>query len=98
MISPKKRSMTHAWKLLGGKLIKYLGDCILLAAMSWCLRSLLSSLERVRTTDGFSRTHGYDKYMVELSSALSELFTTMDDIVSTPRLLSVLFGMFSTIE
>ena len=46
--------------------------------MSCCLRSLLNSLERVRTTDGFSRTDGYNGYVVELSSALSVLFTAME--------------------
>ena len=66
--------------------------------MSCCLRSLLSSLERVRTMDGFSRTDGYIEYMVELSSALSVLFTTMEGYYQLPRLLSVLLGMFSTIE
>ena len=64
-----------------------------MAAMSCCLRSLLSSLERVRTTDGFSRTDGYNEYMVELSSALS-----MEGYYQPPRLISMLLGMFSTIE
>ena len=92
MISPKRRSITHAWKLLGEKLIKYWGHRILLAAMSCCLRSLLSSLERVCTTDGFSRTHGYNEYMVELTSALSVLFTTMELYCQHPKAIISTFG------
>ena len=91
MISPKK-TITHAWKLLGEKLIKYRGHRILLAAMSCCLRSLLSSLERVRTTDAFSRTHGYNEYMVELSSALSVLFTIMEGYCQHPKAIISAFG------
>ena len=56
-----------------------------MAAMSCCLRSLLSSLERVRTTDGFSRTHGYNQYMVELSSTFSLLFTAMERYYQSPK-------------
>ena len=92
MISPKTRWITHAWKLLGEKLIKYWGHRITLAAMSCCLRSLLGSLERVRITDGFSRTDGYSEYMVELSSALSVLFTTMEGYYQPPKALISAFG------
>ena len=92
MISPKKRSITHTWKLLCEKLIKYRGHRILLAAMSCCLRSLLSSLERVRTTDGFSRTHGFNQYMVELSSTLSVLFTTIEGYYQSPKAIISAFG------
>ena len=99
MISPKKRSITHAWKLLGEKLIKYWGHRILLAAMSCCLRSFLNSLERVRTTDSFSRTDGCNEYMVELSSALSVLFTTMEGYYQHLKGIISAFGnVQSTIE
>ena len=81
----KEKMITHAWKLLGEGLIKYRGDPILLEAMSCCLRSLFSSLERVRETDGFSRTDGYNEYMVELSSALSVLFTTLEEYYQHPE-------------
>ena len=60
--------------------------------MSCCLRSLLSSLERVRTTDGFNRTHGYNKYVVELSSALSVLFTTIEGYCQHPKAIISAFG------
>ena len=60
--------------------------------MSCCLRSLFSSLERVRTTDGFSRTDGYNEYMVELSSALSVLFTTMEGYYQHPKVIVSAFG------
>ena len=60
--------------------------------MSCCLRSLLSSLERVHTTDGFSRTHGYNEYMLELSSALSVLFTTMEGYYRHPKAIISVFG------
>ena len=92
MISPKKRSITYTWKLLVEELIKYCGHRILLAAMSCCLRFLFSILERVRTTDGFSRTDGYNEYMVELSSALSVLFTTMEGYYQHPKAFISTFG------
>ena len=57
-----------------------------------CLRSLLSSLERVCTTDGFSRTDGYNEYMVELSSVLSVLFTTMEGYYQHPKAIISAFG------
>ena len=60
--------------------------------MSCCLRSLLSSLEHVRITDGFSRTDGYNEYMVELSSALSVLFTTMEGYHQPPKAIISVFG------
>ena len=60
--------------------------------MSCCSRSFLSSLESVRTTDGFSRTHGYNQYMVELSSALSVLFTTMEGYYQLPKAIINAFG------
>ena len=60
--------------------------------MSRCLRSLLNSLERVRTTDGFSRTDGYNEYMVELPSALSVLFTTMEGYYQHPKAIISAFG------
>ena len=60
--------------------------------MSCCLRSLLSSLERVRTTDGFSRTDRYNEYMLELSSALSVLFTTMERYYQHPKAIIGAFG------
>ena len=40
---------------------------------------------RVRTTDGFSRTYGYNEYMMELSSALSVLFTTLEGYYQHPK-------------
>ena len=92
MISPKKRSITHTWELLGEELTKYGGHRILLAAMSCCLRSLFNSLERVCTTDSFSRTDGYNEYMVELSSALSVLFTTMEGNYQHPKAIISAFG------
>ena len=60
--------------------------------MSCCLRSLFSSLERVRTTDGFNRTDGYNEYMVELSSALSVLFTTLKGYYQHPKATISAFG------
>ena len=60
--------------------------------MFCCLRSLLGSLERVRTTDGFSRTHGYNEYMLKLSSALSVLFTTMKGYCQHPKAIIGAFG------
>ena len=42
-------------------------------------------MERIRTTDGFSRTYGYNEYMVELSSALSVLFTTLEGYYQHPK-------------
>ena len=54
--------------------------------MSCCLRSLLSGLEHVRTTDGFSRTHGYNECIVELSSAL------YGGILSAPKAVISAFG------
>ena len=65
---------------------------ILLAAMSCCLRSLFSSLERVRTTEDFSRTDGYNEYMVELSSALSVLFTTLEGYYQHLKAIISAFG------
>ena len=82
---PKEKMITHAWKLLGEELIKYRGHRILFAAMSCWLRSLFSSLEHVRATDGFSRTDGFNEYMVELSSALSVLFTTLEQYYQYPK-------------
>ena len=67
--------------------------------LSCCLRSLLSSLERVRKTDGFSRTDGYIAstwWNYHQHSVCCSLLWR--DIISTPRLLSVLLRMFSTIE
>ena len=81
----KEKMITHAWKLLGEELIKYRGHRILVTAMSCCLRSLFNSLERVRTTDGFSRTDGYNEYMMGLSSALSVLFTTLKGCYQHPK-------------
>ena len=60
--------------------------------MSCCLRSFLSSLGRVRTTDGFSRTDGYNEYMVELSSALSVLLTAMEGYCQHPKAIVSAFG------
>ena len=64
---------------------KYRGHCILLVAMSCCL-------ECVPTTEGFSRTDGYNEYMVELSSALSVLFTTQEGYYQHVKAIISAFG------
>ena len=42
--------------------------------------------------DGFSRTDGYNEYMVELLSALSVLFTTMEGYYQHPKAIISAFG------
>ena len=42
--------------------------------------------------DGSSRTDGYIEYMVELSSALSVLFTTMEGYYQPPKAIISAFG------
>ena len=71
----KQKMIAHAWKLLSEELIKYRGNRIILAAMSCCLRSLLVVwkvfVQRRVSVELMD-------IMVELSSALSVLFTTLE--------------------